>query len=215
MKVLITAGPTQEHIDPVRYISNHSSGKMGIAIAEHFAAKGNEVILVKGPTPLSSKHNHVKEVNVVSAADMYNACAQYFESSDVIVFAAAVADYTPKTVSDKKIKKQGEEFLLELVKTKDIAAELGKLKTDKQVVVGFALETDNELTNAQQKLAKKNFDFVVLNSMQDAGAGFKHDTNKISIIDKAGNVVKFELKSKADVAADIVNYTYKILAENK
>ena len=213
MKVLITAGPTQEPIDPVRYISNHSSGKMGIAIAEHFAKKGNEVILVKGPTALKSSHPGIKEVNVVSAAEMYTACAQYFEASDVIVFAAAVADYTPKTVSDKKIKKKENEFVLELVKTKDIAAELGKLKTDKQLSVGFALETDNEFDNAQQKLAKKNFDFVVLNSMQDAGAGFKHDTNKITIIDKAGNVVKFDLKTKAEVAADIVDYTYKTLAE--
>lgn len=215
MKILITAGPTQEPIDPVRYISNHSSGKMGVAIAEQFAAMGNSVILVKGPVAIKTDNPLITEVPVVTAAQMYDACAQYFNTCDVIVFAAAVADYTPKQVSDTKIKKKEDEFVIELVKTKDIAAELGKLKKAGQVIVGFALETDHEMENARQKLTKKNLDFVVLNSMQDPGAGFKHNTNKITIIDKDGNVLKFELKPKNEVAKDIVDYVYQTLDKSK
>lgn len=212
MKILITAGPTQEPIDPVRYISNHSSGKMGMALAEEFAAAGHQVVLVKGPMALKSTNTAIKEVPVTTAADMYAACAQYFSGSDVIVFAAAVADYTPRQTSNTKIKKKEDVFLLELVKTRDIAFELGKQKQPGQVTVGFALETDNEMENARAKLQKKNLDFVVLNSMQDQGAGFKHDTNKITIIDKSGNVVKFDLKTKVETAKDIVNYVNQFIS---
>ena len=211
MKVLITAGPTQEPIDPVRFISNHSSGKMGIAIAEEFAARGHDVVLIKGPTELKSSSPRVKEVPVTTAAEMFDSCAQYFGSSDVIVFAAAVADYTPKYPSQTKLKKKEDELFIELVKTKDIAGELGRQKKPGQFLVGFALETDNEMAHAQEKLKKKNLDFIVLNSVRDEGAGFKFDTNKISIIDKDGNTVKFDLKSKTEVAKDLVNYVEKMI----
>lgn len=210
MKVLVTAGPTYEPIDPVRFIGNHSSGKMGIAIAEQFAMGGNEVILIKGATHLMPANPAVKVVNATTAASMFEACTQYFSNADVIVFAAAVADYTPKHPSNTKIKKKEDEFTIELVKTKDIAAELGKQKKAEQTIVGFALETDNEEVNANEKLLKKNFDFIVLNSMRDEGAGFQGDTNKITIIDKNRNVVKFELKQKTEVARDIVSYVTKI-----
>lgn len=210
MKILITAGPTHEPIDPVRFIGNHSSGKMGIALAEAFAEKGNEVILIKGVTNLRSANESIQEVRVQTAAEMFDACTQYFSWADVIVFAAAVADYTPKYPSNTKIKKNENEFSIDLVKTKDIAYELGKLKTVNQTIVGFALETDHEEQNAMGKLEKKNFDFIVLNSMRDQGAGFQTDTNKITIIDRGGNVVKFDLKSKKEVAQDILNYTLKI-----
>src|SRR4051812_25089410 len=173
MKVLITAGPTFEPIDPVRFIGNRSSGKMGIAIAEEFAKEGNEVILIKGATELNPVNKSIQQVKVQTAAEMFAACKQYFPSADVIVFAAAVADYTPKFPSETKIKKNAEEFVLELVKTKDIAGELGKQKQGNQIIVGFALETDNEEANAKDKLKKKNFDFIVLNSMRDEGAGFQ------------------------------------------
>jgi phosphopantothenoylcysteine decarboxylase/phosphopantothenate--cysteine ligase len=212
MKILVTAGPTHEPIDPVRFIGNHSSGKMGIAIADEFAGLGNEVVLIKGPTHLQAQNTSVTEVSVQTAGQMFKACSQYFNQCDVIVFAAAVADYTPKVVSEIKIKKKEGEMFIELKKTPDIAAELGKLKTDKQVVVGFALETDNEFDNAQEKLNRKNMDFIVLNSMRDEGAGFGHDTNRVTIIDKEGNVSKFDLKPKAEVAKDIVNYVNQIIA---
>jgi phosphopantothenoylcysteine decarboxylase/phosphopantothenate--cysteine ligase len=215
MKILVTAGPTYEPLDPVRFIGNYSTGKMGIAIADEFAQRGNEVVLVKGPTPLHASHASVKEVKVQTAAQMFKACAQYFMQSDVIVFAAAVADYTPVLTSTLKIKKKEETFCLEMTKTKDIAAELGKQKTPQQIVVGFALETDNELQNAIEKLHKKNMDFIVLNSMQHKGAGFGHDTNMVTFIDKNGNVTKFDLKPKAEVAKDIADYTYKMIAERK
>lgn len=210
MKVLITAGPTHEPIDPVRFIGNRSSGKMGIAIAEEFARQGHEVTLVKGATALMPGNKDIKVVPVQTAAEMFDACAQYFAAADVIVFAAAVADYTPKYPSDTKIKKKEDEFSIELVKTKDIAAELGKQKRAGQVIVGFALETNDEEVHAREKLQKKNSDFVVLNSMRDAGAGFQADTNKVTIIDRDGNVVKFELKDKTEVAKDIVAYVLKI-----
>lgn len=211
MKVLITAGPTHEPIDPVRFIGNHSSGKMGIAIAEEFAKQGNEVTLIKGATNLNPANQSIKQIKVQTAAEMFDACAQYFQAADVIVFAAAVADYTPKFPSTTKIKKNEEEFSIELVKTKDIAAELGKQKKENQVVVGFALETNNEEAHAKEKLEKKNFDFIVLNSMRDEGAGFQTDTNKITIIDREGNVTKFDLKEKTEVAKDIVAYVSKII----
>lgn len=209
-KILITAGPTREPIDPVRYISNFSTGKMGIALAEECAARGAEVVVVKGPTQVHAHHSSIKEIQVLSAAEMYEACSQYFGQSDVIIFAAAVADYTPKSPAAKKIKKKEDEFTLELVKTKDIAYELGKTKKESQITVGFALETDNEMENAKSKLSKKNLDMIVLNSLKDKGAGFQHDTNKITIVDKSGNVVKFDLKSKAEVATDIIDYIQKL-----
>lgn len=211
MKVLITAGPTYEPIDPVRFIGNRSSGKMGIAIADEFAKQGNEVTLVKGATELNPVNPLIKQIKVQTAAEMFDACAQYFSSSDVIVFAAAVADYTPKFPSETKIKKKENEFSLELIKTKDIAAELGKQKRENQIMAGFALETDNEEESAKEKLKKKNFDFIVLNSLRDKGAGFQTDTNKITILDKNGNVSKFDLKEKSEVAKDIVSYVSKMM----
>ncbi len=209
-KVLITAGPTREPIDPVRYISNFSTGKMGIALADECASRGAEVILVKGPTQIRPDSPKVKVIDVTSAAEMYEACSQYFAENDVIIFAAAVADYTPKNPANTKIKKKEDDFMLELIKTKDIAAELGKLKRKDQIYVGFALETDNELENAISKLERKNLDMIVLNSLQDPGAGFQHDTNKVTIVDKSRNVVKFDLKSKTEVAEDILNYIEKL-----
>lgn len=215
MKILITAGPTQEPIDPVRFISNHSSGKMGIALAEEFAARGNEVVLIKGPTELTAMNPRIKTVSVTTAEEMFTAASQYFPVSNVIVFAAAVADYTPKNPSSVKIKKKENELVLELVKTKDIALELSRSKNQNQITVGFALETDNELEHAKEKLAKKSFDFIVLNSMRDAGAGFKTDTNKISILDKHGNTTTFDLKPKTEAAKDIADYVQKILNGKK
>ena len=209
-KVLITAGPTREPIDPVRYISNFSTGKMGIALAEEYARRGSEVTLIKGPTNLIPDNEKIRVIDVVTAAEMYEACVQYFPGNDVIIFAAAVADYTPKHPANTKIKKKEDDFMLELIKTKDIAYELGKLKKPGHIHVGFALETDNELENAKSKLQKKNLDMIVLNSLQDPGAGFQHNTNKVTIVDKGGNVVKFDLKSKTDVADDIIDYIQKL-----
>lgn len=209
-KILITAGPTREPIDPVRYISNFSTGKMGIALAEECARRGAEVTLVKGPTQIKPANEKIKVIDVMTAAEMYEACVQYFGESDVIIFAAAVADYTPKHPANTKIKKKEDDFMLELIKTKDIAYELGKLKKAGHIHVGFALETDNEMENAQSKLEKKNLDMIVLNSLQDPGAGFQHNTNKVTIVDKSGNVVKFDLKSKTDVAGDIIDYIEKL-----
>lgn len=206
-KILITAGPTYEPIDPVRFIGNRSTGKMGIEIAKAFLAEGAEVILVLGPVSVEvPKHVNLKIVSVETAAQMYEACKAYFEDYDIGVFAAAVADYTPKVTAENKIKKSDDTFLLELVKTKDILLEAGKNKKPHQLIVGFALETDNEVSHAQQKLNKKNADFIVLNSLNDTGAGFKHSTNKITILEKSGRLTNFELKSKEEVARDIINY---------
>ena len=188
---------------------------LAIAVAEEFAMQDNEVVLVKGATNLNPANPKIQIIPVKTAAEMFEACTQYFAWADVIVFAAAVADYTPKFPSATKIKKKEDEFSIELVKTKDIAAELGKHKREDQVIVGFALETNNEEANAKEKLAKKNFDFIVLNSMRDEGAGFQTDTNKITIIDQEGNVTKFELKEKTEVAKDIVSYVQKILNKNE
>ena len=210
MKVLITAGPTHEPIDPVRFVGNRSSGKMGIAIAEEFAARGFDVTLVKGPTQIKAQNPKILEIDVETAQQMYETCAQYFTLNDVIVFAAAVADYTPKHPSAIKIKKKESEFSIEMVKTKDIAGELGQLKQPHQVIVGFALETDHEMEHAAEKLAKKNLDFIVLNSVNDVGAGFQYDTNKVTIIDNSGKVTKFDLKPKTEVARDIADYVSKI-----
>jgi len=203
-KALVTAGPTFEPLDPVRFIGNHSSGKMGIAIAEALATQGAEVTLVLGPTDFKPVHQAIKIIPVMSAQEMYEACAKIFPKTDIAVLAAAVADYRPKVFSETKIKKKEGEMTLELEKTVDIAATLGKEKRNGQIFVGFALETNDELQNAQAKLAKKNFDFIVLNSMRDAGAGFGHDTNKISILRAEGSKKDFPLKSKTEVAQDIV-----------
>jgi phosphopantothenoylcysteine decarboxylase/phosphopantothenate--cysteine ligase len=206
MKALVTAGPTHEAIDPVRFIGNHSSGKMGFAIAEELADRGAVVCLVCGPNALKSTHPLIKRIDVVSAEEMYQACLREFSSCQVAVLAAAVADYRPKEVADHKIKKKGEEVpLLELEQTRDILAELGRMKSDKQVLVGFALETDAELENAKAKLFKKNLDFIVLNSLRDAGAGFGTDTNKITIIDRNNKTTPFELKDKQEAAKDITD----------
>jgi phosphopantothenoylcysteine decarboxylase / phosphopantothenate---cysteine ligase len=204
-KILITAGPTQEAIDPVRFISNHSTGKMGYAIADKFAKAGAEVTLVSGPTSLKSPDSTINLVKVRSAKEMYEATKRYFEQADIIVLSAAVADYTPAVVADKKIKKNEDTFNIELTKTTDIAKTLGQSKRSEQLMVGFALETDNEIENAIGKIKSKNLDMIVLNSLQDSGAGFGHDTNKICIIRKDGTIIDFDLKSKQDVAMDIVD----------
>jgi phosphopantothenoylcysteine decarboxylase/phosphopantothenate--cysteine ligase len=203
-KVLITAGPTYEAIDPVRFIGNHSSGKMGFAIAKEAANFGAEVILISGPTHQQIKHSLVKRVDVISADEMYDAAHQYFNEVDIAILAAAVADYKPKKVAHQKIKKEDSSLIIKLTPTKDILASLGLIKKH-QFLVGFALETNNEIENAKSKLKRKNLDAIVLNSLQDKGAGFATETNKITIIDKNLNEKAFELKSKAAVAKDIIN----------
>lgn len=204
-KVLLTAGPTYEAIDPVRFIGNRSSGKMGYALAEALAEKGALVHLVSGPVNIQASHPNIEVISVESAEEMYQACIAFFDSCDIAILAAAVADYTIANPSPIKIKKKGENLNLELVKTKDILKTLGE-KKNKQILIGFALETNNELENARLKLEKKNLDFIVLNSLQDAGAGFQHNTNKISILDKSNNLTKFELKLKTELAEDIIKY---------
>ncbi|WP_290697473.1 bifunctional phosphopantothenoylcysteine decarboxylase/phosphopantothenate--cysteine ligase CoaBC [Lacinutrix sp.] len=203
-KVLITAGPTYEALDPVRFIGNHSSGKMGFEIAKAFASLGAQVFLITGPTHQKVKHSLIHVIPVVSAQEMYDASHKYFNTTDVAILSAAVADYKPKKVSTSKIKKKGETLTLELEKTKDILASLGEIKTN-QLLVGFALETDNELEYAKGKLKKKNLDLIVLNSLKDKGAGFKTDTNKVTIIDNKNNINAYQLKSKAEVAIDILS----------
>ncbi|WP_040005785.1 bifunctional phosphopantothenoylcysteine decarboxylase/phosphopantothenate--cysteine ligase CoaBC [Fibrisoma limi] len=203
--VLITAGPTQEPIDPVRYISNHSTGKMGYAIAQAFARAGADVTLVSGPTALPLPDPFVRRVNVRSASEMYEATAAAFPSAAVTILNAAVADYTPAHPADRKIKKQEATFALELTKTTDIAATLGLQKRTDQLMMGFALETNDELANALKKLRAKNLDWIVLNSLRDSGAGFGHDTNKITVIDKDEQTHEFALKSKDDVAEDLLD----------
>ncbi|HAT75985.1 MAG TPA: bifunctional phosphopantothenoylcysteine decarboxylase/phosphopantothenate--cysteine ligase CoaBC [Flavobacterium sp.] len=203
-KILITAGPTYEAIDPVRFIGNHSSGKMGFDIAQSAANLGASVVLVTGPTHLKIDSHLVKVVPVVSAQEMYEACHQYFTDVDVAIAAAAVADYKPKNVSLQKIKKEVNEFSIELEKTKVILASMGEIKKN-QFLIGFALETENEIENAKLKIKKKNLDLIVLNSLQDEGAGFGKPTNKITFIDKNFRVEPMELKSKEAVADDILN----------
>lgn len=202
-KALVTAGPTYEAIDPVRFIGNHSSGKMGFAIADELVALGADVTLIAGPTAQVSQQKSIKRVNVTSAAEMLEACVQYFKDSVVCVMSAAVADYTPVTVADKKIKKKDTGFTIDVKKTTDILSELGKQKQSGQLLVGFALETNDEEINAIDKLQRKNLDFIVLNSLKDEGAGFKGDTNKITIIDKDLQKTAYALKSKNEVARDI------------
>ena len=203
-KILVTAGPTYEAIDPVRFIGNHSSGKMGFDIANEAANLGAEVFLIAGPTHFKAKNNLVKVVDVVSAQEMYDACHLYFYEVDAAIAAAAVADYRPKVVAEQKIKKTTDEFSIELEKTKDILSSLGAVKKN-QFLIGFALETENEIENAKLKIQKKNLDLIVLNSLQDKGAGFKKETNKVTFIDKNFKIEPMELKSKESVAADILN----------
>lgn len=202
-RVLITAGPTYESIDPVRFIGNHSSGKMGFAIAEEFARRGAQVTLVSGPSSQVLRAPSIRRIDVSSAEEMYHSVHQEFPENDIMIMNAAVADYRPKLVAPEKIKKSPSEFVIELVKTKDILSSLGEMKRDDQVLIGFALETNNEEEHAIAKLRKKNLDFIVLNSLKDEGAGFQGDTNKITIIDRQLRKETFPLKSKEEVAKDI------------
>ena len=205
-KIVITAGPTYEKIDPVRFIGNYSSGKMGFALAEACAQQGAEVTLIAGPVSLTTTHPNIQRIDVESAEEMYQAAMTAFPEADAGILCAAVADYRPAIQADEKIKRESKgEMMLHLVPNKDIAASLGAIKREGQVLVGFALETNNEATNAESKLKRKNLDFIVLNSLRDAGAGFRCDTNKISIIDRQGETTGYPLKSKQGVAVDIVN----------
>lgn len=203
-KVVITAGPTYEKIDPVRFIGNYSSGKMGYALAEECAARGAEVILVSGPVQLTTSHPGIRRIDVESAAEMHEATLREFADADAAILCAAVADFTPEEVADHKIKREHDDLMLRLKPTHDIAAALGQRKQAHQCLVGFALETDHEAEHAQDKLRRKNLNFIVLNSLRDAGAGFRHDTNKITILDAEGSTA-YPLKSKKEVAADIVD----------
>jgi phosphopantothenoylcysteine decarboxylase/phosphopantothenate--cysteine ligase len=211
ISVLITAGPTFEAIDPVRFIGNHSSGKMGFAIADKMATLGANVILVTGPTAVQSHHNSITRIDVTSAAQMLEQCEIHFKNCSICIMSAAIADYTPVTVSTQKIKKQTGELTIELKKTIDVLKMLGSIKQPGQLLVGFALETDNEESNAVEKLKSKNLDFIVLNSLKDEGAGFQTDTNKITIIDRDLGVTTFALKDKAEVAADICQKVLSML----
>lgn len=209
---LITAGPTYENIDPVRFVGNYSSGKMGFAIAEELANRGALVTLIAGPVDLKPHNVNITRINVRSAEQMFNAVNEHFTNTDLAIMSAAVADYTPIDVADKKIKKQNDDGLtIELKKTKDILKHIGNLKNKKQLVVGFALETNDEEANAIKKLKEKNADFIVLNSMQTLGAGFRHDTNQITILKNNGEKLAYQLKSKHDVAIDIVNEVVKTI----
>ncbi|MFK7812496.1 MAG: bifunctional phosphopantothenoylcysteine decarboxylase/phosphopantothenate--cysteine ligase CoaBC [Maribacter sp.] len=201
-KVLITAGPTYEAIDPVRFVGNHSSGLMGYELANEAARLGAEVVLVSGPSSLKVEHDLIELIRVVSADEMYDVVHDHYANTDIAICAAAVADYRPKRIADQKIKKISDDFSIELVKNKDILLSLGKQKKN-QFIVGFALETENELENAKGKLKKKNLDAIVLNSLNDSGAGFGKQTNKITFIDKNSTIKAFDLKSKAAVAVDI------------
>jgi len=208
--ILVTAGPTHEALDPVRFIGNRSSGKMGIAIAEECAHRGADVKLVLGPSALQAQHSHVETIKVTSAQDMFEAATSVFDQCDAAIMAAAVADYTPETVSDIKIKKKEGDLSIPLKRTKDIAKYLGQQKKH-QLLIGFALETNNEISNANRKLQKKNLDFIVLNSLNDRGAGFQHDTNKIKIIKSDDEILDYPLKSKTAVAVDIVDQIVKMM----
>jgi phosphopantothenoylcysteine decarboxylase/phosphopantothenate--cysteine ligase len=209
-KVLITAGPTYEQIDPVRFIGNNSSGKMGLELAKQAKNLGADVTLVIGPNHLQFDDN-IKVVKVKSAEEMYLAVHKQVKKADVIIMSAAVADFRPKKTSNQKIKKSNADLVIELEPTQDILKSVGEIKTKKQLLVGFALESNNELENAKGKLKSKNLDLIVLNSLNDKGAGFEHDTNKITLIDKSNKVAKFELKSKAEVAVDVFNKIVSLL----
>ncbi len=204
-KVLISAGPTHEAIDPVRFIGNHSSGLMGYLLAEEFALRGAEVILVSGPTELEVENNSVTLIGVTNAMEMYEHCMAQFEDADIVIMAAAVADFTPEKISSKKIKKSEKQLKITLKPTKDILASMGNGKKSEQFLCGFALETDNEIENARKKLKNKKLDMIILNSLKDEGAGFKHSTNKVSIITKSEEI-PFDLKTKKEVAEDIATF---------
>jgi len=212
IKVLVTAGPTYEAIDPVRFIGNHSSGKMGFAIADRFAALGAEVTLITGPTAETSSAK-MQRIDVISAADMLKACEEHFSNSAVTIMSAAVADYTPQTVASQKIKKHDTDLSIVLVKTTDILATLGRQKKADQLLIGFALETENEEEHAKAKLTKKNLDLIVLNSLNDPGAGFKTNTNKITLFNKAFDKTVFDVKSKTEVAKDISDEILKLMGK--
>ncbi len=209
--LLINAGPTQEPIDPVRFISNYSSGKMGIALAEAAAEYGAEVELVIGPVSRLTENKSIKIIKVITAENMADECINRFNKCDIAILAAAVADYTAEEVAVTKLKRTGSEIIMRLKPTRDIAAALGKLKKKTQIIAGFALETDNEIANATSKLKSKNLDLIVLNSLKDKGAGFGFDTNRITIIDRNNNIDKFELKSKEDAAGDILDKIVSML----
>jgi phosphopantothenoylcysteine decarboxylase/phosphopantothenate--cysteine ligase len=208
-KILITAGPTHEPIDPVRFIGNHSTGKMGIALAEKAAESGAKVLLLLGATSLIAKHKNIETIKCTTAKSMYDAALSNWKNYNIAICAAAIADYTPKEVATKKIKKSEESFTIELTKTPDTLAALGKVKSNNQFLVGFALETNNEEENAIKKLKNKNADAIVLNSLNNAGAGFAHNTNQISILNKNNNITHFALKPKDEVAVDILEYICK------
>ncbi len=209
---LVTAGPTYEAIDPVRFVGNHSSGLMGFSIAEELANNGAKVTLIAGPVNLNTSNSNIKRIDVISSNDMLRACIAEFGKADVTVMAAAVADYTPETLALQKIKKTGAELILKLKPSNDILGELGKKKHENQLLVGFALETNNEIEYAKNKLQNKNLDFIVLNSLKDKGAGFRHSTNKISIIDRNNKITKFDLKHKTEVAKDIVDKIIELIS---
>ncbi len=210
-KFLVSAGPTYEMIDPVRFIGNCSSGKMGFAVAEELAFCGAEVVLITGPVQISVSSPNIKTVKIESAEEMYNECLRYFPECDGAVMAAAVSDFTPVNVESQKTKRTENEIVISFKPTADIAAKLGKIKREGQLLVGFALESSNEIENAKSKLKKKNFDFIVLNSLNDPGAGFNFDTNKITIIGNDNKTHFFELKSKREAAADIVEKIYSLI----
>lgn len=209
-KIMITAGPTYEKLDPVRFIGNYSSGKMGIALAEECAERGAEIELICGPINIKTTHPNIKRTDVESAYEMYKTATETFPDMDAAILCAAVADFTPSAVATNKIKREGNKLTLELKATKDIAQALGQIKSKNQVLVGFALETNDEVNHAKEKLHKKNLDFIVMNSLQEEGAGFRHDTNKVTFIDKDGET-PFQLKSKREVAKDIVNKLTSII----
>ena len=208
-KALITAGPTYEALDPVRFIGNHSTGKMGYALAETLASRGAEVKLVSGPSALETSHPQIELIRCITAHEMNEHCQRIFPEMDIAILSAAVADYRPKSVASEKIKKTENSLILELEKTPDIAAGLGSIKKTEQYLMGFALETEHELDHAREKLLKKNFDAIALNSLRDSGAGFGYDTNKITLLAKNGDSISYELKSKREVASDIVNFIFE------
>jgi phosphopantothenoylcysteine decarboxylase/phosphopantothenate--cysteine ligase len=213
-KTVVTAGPTYEPIDPVRFIGNHSSGLMGFALAENLAEQGADVTLITGPTSLQITHKKIQRVDVVTAKEMFTQTMKYSQNADLIIMAAAVADYTPKTVAPEKMKKKNSEWELTLQKTTDILSELGKKKTNNQCIVGFALETENETENAKQKLLQKNADFMVLNSLKNKGSGFKTHTNQVTIFAKNGTVFEGKCKPKNEVAEEILEFVFQEF-ENK
>lgn len=212
-RILITAGPTKEFIDPVRFISNASSGKMGYAIAEELSGKGADVILVSGPTNIKCNSSQIKIVQVITALEMLQACQHYFDSVDIAIFSAAVADYRPLIMESSKIKKNDETMTIQLTKNPDIAFEFGKVKQSNQLSIGFALETDNIIEYGIGKMQKKNFDFIVLNTTNENGEGFGFDTNKISLLFKDNSIKHFSLKSKKEVASDIITSLEKQLQQ--